>query len=392
MIANMEVIDMDAHEHAELTAAIKSNKKCQSTKTQYKRKQIHFEEWVQIKRPGLNRQGAWLCNVDKNTMEDFMGHICQKKTEGGEYFAPPKFQSYNHVNGYKSAILDFYDKQGLKANADMKEMFTDFIHGYKRKVASLKQDGEMKVTEGKSPLSFEGYRFLAKKAVQQRIDIAWATFSWVFLLLCWNLMARCVSVSGIMFDHFAVERDAITVVFPKHKGDQEGEHSQPKHIYANPKNPEICPFLALAVFIWSIGFRRDGAKRLVFGGSKDPEERFSSWLRKLLGSSADDLVDMGIIIMEIGTHSFRKGIASFLSCLTGGPSAIAIYLRAGWSLGAVTARYIFEGGGGDQLCGRAATGICILEPSFADLPPHFDLSEGAVLTVSQWEEIHGLVS
>lgn len=107
----------------------------------------------------------------------------------------------------------------------------------------------------------------------------------------------------------------------------------------------------------------------------------------MLGSSADDLVDMGIIILEIGTHSFRKGIASFLGCLTGGPSAIAIYLRAGWSLGAVTARYIFEGGGGDQLCGRAATGICIMEPSFADLPPHFDLSEGAILTVSQWEEI-----
>lgn len=98
--------------------------------------------------------------------------------------------------------------------------------------------------------------------------------------------------------------------------------------------------------------------------------------------------------MEIGTHSFRKGIASFLSCLTGGPSAIAIYLRAGWSLGAVTARYIFEGGGGDQLCGRAATGICIglilsiiKKMLFADLPPHFDLSEGAVLTVNQWEEI-----
>ena len=128
---------MDAHEHAELTAAIKSNKKCQSTKTEYKRKQIHFEEWVQIKRPGLNRQGAWLCNVDKNTMEDFMGHICQKKTEGGEYFAPPKFQSYNHVNGYKSAILDFFDKQGLKANADMKEMFTDFNHGYKLLAISM---------------------------------------------------------------------------------------------------------------------------------------------------------------------------------------------------------------------------------------------------------------
>ena len=92
MIENMEDIDVDPNEHAELTAAIKSNKKCQSTKTQYKRKLIRFEEWVQIKRPGLNRQGVWLCNVDKNTIyEDFMGHICQKKTEGGEYFAPRNF-------------------------------------------------------------------------------------------------------------------------------------------------------------------------------------------------------------------------------------------------------------------------------------------------------------
>jgi len=83
--------------------------------------------------------------------------------EDGEYFAPLKLQSYKHVNGYKSAIFDFFDKQGLKVNADMKETWIDFIHGYKRKVESLKQDGEMKATEGKSPLSFEGYIFLDKK-------------------------------------------------------------------------------------------------------------------------------------------------------------------------------------------------------------------------------------
>ena len=56
----------------------------------------------------------------------------------------------------------------------------------------------------------------------------------------------------------------MTVVFPKHKGDQEGEHCLPKHVYANPKSPEICPILAFAVYTWSIGFRREGAKRLVF--------------------------------------------------------------------------------------------------------------------------------
>ena len=96
---------------------------------------------------------------------------------------------------------------------------------------------------------------------------------------------------------------------------------------------------------------------------------------------------MGILILEIGTHSFRKGVASFLSGLPGGPNAIAIYLRAGWSLGPVTSRYIMEGQGNDQLCGRAATGLPITEPSFADLPAHFDLSAGEVLSVTQWEEI-----
>ena len=34
--------------------------------------------------------------------------------------------------------------------------------------------------------------------------------------------------------------------------------------------------------------------------------------------------------------------------LIGGPNAIAIYIRAGWSLG-VQDRYIFEAGGNDQL-------------------------------------------
>jgi len=33
----------------------------------------------------------------------------------------------------------------------------------------------------------------------------------------------------------------------------------------------------------------------------------------------------------------------------------------------VTARYIIEGGGGDQFCGRAATGIRFMDASFADL-------------------------
>jgi len=40
-----------------------------------------------------------------------------------------------------------------------------------------------------------------------------------------------------MFDDIGWEGDAMTIIFPKHKGDQEGEHCTPKHVYANAQDP-----------------------------------------------------------------------------------------------------------------------------------------------------------
>ncbi|ETV64047.1 hypothetical protein H257_19010 [Aphanomyces astaci] len=44
---------------------------------------------------------------------------------------------------------------------------------------------------------------------------------------------------------------------------------------------------------------------------------------------------MGLNITEIGTHSLRKGVATALTNTTGGPQAVSVWLRAGWSLGGV---------------------------------------------------------
>ena len=82
-----------------------------------------------------------------------------------------------------------------------------------------------------------------------------------------------------------------------------------------------------------------------------------------------------------------KGVATALANCPGGPSAINIWLRAGWSLGPVQSRYIFEGVGGDQFVGRAATGISSSDPDFAILPPHFHDTNGPVISVQEWEDI-----
>ena len=57
-------------------------------------------------------------------------------------------------------------------------------------------------------------------------------------------------------------------------------------------------------------------------------------------------------LKNIGIHSFRKGATSFVLGLPGGPSAPAVYLCAGWSLGKTQDTYIFVEGGAQHQCGR----------------------------------------
>jgi hypothetical protein len=147
-------------------------------------------------------------------------------------------------------------------------------------------------------------------------------------------------------------------------------------------HPEICPILTLAVYVFAKGMQRDGSNML-FG--ENSEKRFSQWLHNVCSSNEQEILNMGVYISEIGTHSFRKGVSTYLGSQPGGPSPISVFLRAGWSLGRVQSRYIFENEGGDQFVGRAATGLPLTDIKFASLPPHF-ISE-QILTTAQWEEI-----
>ena len=58
-----------------------------------------------------------------------------------------------------------------------------------------------------------------------------------------------------MYDHIWWEEDSMVIVFPTHKGDKDGENSlsSPKHVFANPINPEICPILAFGAYMICLG-------------------------------------------------------------------------------------------------------------------------------------------
>ena len=152
-------------------------------------------------------------------------------------------------------------------------------------------------------------------------------------------MCRSANAVSICFNHMEWKNDALGVYFAHMKNDQNGERPRDaRHVYANPINPEICPILSLGIFL--ICFPMDEV--YIFPGGKQ-YDRYRQNLSKILNEEqlADALQSHGIIADDLGTHSARKGAATYCSSgSTAGPPATAIHLRAGWSMGTVQNTYL----------------------------------------------------
>ena len=134
--------------------------------------------------------------------------------------------------------------------------------------------------------------------------------------------------------------------------------------------PEICPFVAIGMHLLTTTFRTNESSQLLFEGC-NAAGTFSKWLKKSLHDDTLDKSLLGALVEDLGTHSIRKGVVTYVLSFPGGPSSVAAYLRANWSLGPVQMRYIFEGEGTDQMVGRTASGLPLTGLEFATLPPHF---------------------
>jgi hypothetical protein len=288
--------------------------------------------------------------------------------------------AFSTVRLYKSALVWWYKEKKIVMQATVNQAIESLLNGYKRQVADLKQDGKLPVTEGKHYLTFQGYRALAR-ALFNAASFSDMLFGWPYLVLQWNLIARTSSVSTMMMQHVGWEADSLLISVPKHKGDQEGAACFARHLYANPSDPIICPVLALAILTFTRILRHDPAASSepdslpnfrIFSGSNN-NSRWSDVLRRILASLPESDVQMlAAAKKELGTHSVRKGAATYCNGMVTGPNPVQIYLRAGWSLGDTQNRYLFSGAGGDQLTGRVVCGLPFNESSFALLPPHFN--------------------
>jgi hypothetical protein len=236
----------------------------------------------------------------------------------------------NTMQGYKSALVWYYKEKKVDFPVSLGQTIDNFITGYKKQIADKKLNGVMKTSEGKLPLSFTSYsdicfHLATLKPTGRKSPFNEGIFGWSFMVLCWNMIARSISVSSLMLEHFGWVDDCTTVTVAKHKGDQTGEGlSNMKHVYANPTKPHICPILSLAIYIWCTQRNAQENHRLYSG---KPEGRFSKILKQILINLPEEH-HLCADIKDIGTHSNRKGAGTYVLSLCG-MSAVQVYLRAG---------------------------------------------------------------
>ena len=328
-------------------------------------------------RSGLKQIEAWLSSSGNSSALDEDGSIDLGVFTYDLFtqFIFFKYQSKKAKPGtlasYRSAMKDYYKRKNVPLppgyDDDVKSIFQGNSEhrphlikttGIRRRYAAETQSGSIK-DSGKRPLKYRQYQELCSKSLR----LFDSGFTHLFLVLTWNLMCRSKSTELVQLDHLSDEDDAIGCIFYKSKTDQCGtKRRDPKHVYANPGKPEVCAFLALAIYLVCNPQRSSNA---LFPGPNQ-RDRFSKSLSRL----TNDLVSgrPG----DIGTHSIRKGAATFaIAGNTSGPSIVNVCIRCGWTLGHVVERYIHYDGAGDQYVGRVVAGLPLSNSGFACLPPHF---------------------
>ncbi|OWZ20868.1 hypothetical protein PHMEG_0004667 [Phytophthora megakarya] len=151
-------------------------------------------------------------------------------------------------------------------------------------------------------------------------------------MISWKLMCRVRNAVSIRFQLLDSDEDARAIWLAHVKIDQEGDRQcDPRQVYANPKEADIYPILALTIYITVFGFNSNS---LFFPGNNQ-NDRCSKIPRRPMNATlvARELEVSGRVKSDFGSHSVRKGTSFYVSgCCTGGPLPASICLRTCWKL------------------------------------------------------------
>gem|GEM_PF-6093841 len=183
------------------------------------------------------------CRFTSTAFITWLEHLRSQREAGGN--SENGAFAFSTLSGHRSGLFDLYRHYGFEMPSDLSNSLRKDFKGVKRTVAKgASETKDVKVSSGKDPLSFEGYKILGNFSLKQT-GTEWIFFR-TMLIICWNLICRANNGIKILYNHMEFFEDALKIYIIHQKNDQEGDRPRDgKHIYANPLNPDICPLLAL---------------------------------------------------------------------------------------------------------------------------------------------------
>jgi hypothetical protein len=138
------------------------------TLADYRRQWRSVVEWVKVKHPlhyNAEKDNVNPAGVERTVYKEFFDVVSRKRKRGGQQSSIWNDQiddeqtGYSNMNGWCNSIKHQYREQEVDMPPDHKKLFADHLAGYKRHTAKLKQQGKMKLQEGKLHIRFKAYRY-----------------------------------------------------------------------------------------------------------------------------------------------------------------------------------------------------------------------------------------
>ena len=284
-------------------------------------------------------------------------------------------QCTKHVGiGYFSVVIqslfDLYKCEQVLMSDETRLFIEARRSIYSRKIAQLKANG-LYPTPPSRFISDDGYVALCKTiCIATPTEGCWAdtllASLWAYVVLLWNLMARCDRVAQLMWQNISWYKDCMTVFVAKSKSDQTGVRAFEKKLYC-AKDPSVCPVLSCAVLFFT---RTDYRSVFVFPRA-DTRRSGLRQLGHLIAArfSEANYALFGCNPLHIAWHHFKRGAFTFLGALTDGPSWVGCKLRADQTVADSSKPYLYQGSGQDGLIGRLLALLPYGDPGFLEGPP-----------------------
>lgn len=285
--------------------------------------------------------------------------------------ASGKTSSFDHIQKFFDAVQWGAKEANSLLPVSFYQAKEKFLTAYKKQVANAKRKGNTDENEA-DPIPISLYQLICSWSVKEG-----NVMLWIWTILQWNLMARSVNIEPIALHNIKIFGDSMQFLYDQNKSDQEGAKTTTKHVYANPSNAFICPFLALGIWL-SLNSQKFQQTEFLFKqtdkeNKKVASHNYCSQLKALL-QRYESVVLTFIRVAHANAHGWRKGAATHATSGTTCPPPVPSVARRGeWSMGKVLDVYWHCAEPGDSYLGRVLAGLDAHSADFNVLPPHFNI-------------------